>query len=158
MDAQQASELPLAYETAKEAVWYIADYASNADEAELPGLTAALRCVLHIDGFDAGDLVIELRADAERKREVFRLEEWLRTSTIYRVVMDREPAGQTRGVVQYTEARDLQDAVEHWSGTRARSSASAQRFTPERVRVLECRRAGGPDDIDELLEMEKEGF
>lgn len=54
----------LAVTTAEECVELILQQAAVAPEAEVPGLTSALECLLSLDDRDAGQLVAQLRRRA----------------------------------------------------------------------------------------------
>lgn len=51
----------LASQSPQELASLILDYATTADEREVPGLEAALRCILHIDERPAEELLAEAR-------------------------------------------------------------------------------------------------
>lgn len=138
----------------RHALALIGDYVvSSMTEEEVPGIVAALRCILSTDTMDAADVVIELRAHTKREEQRARLRNWVLSESIYRAELSR-PLPQSRGVIQYVECRDVQDVVEHFAGTVPNLKASDVR----EVRVIDARRADPDRDLEELIDIEEQGW
>jgi hypothetical protein len=128
----------------------IGEYICNAPQAELPGLEAALRCMLHADASPAHVIVHLLRATA-------RIREWLHSSVmavqsdaitgvhsqnnIWRLEFSGPVGNPGRAAVHFVEAVDAQDAID---------VAASLRTTATGVRLVGIRQAD-TGDLEEVI-------